>query len=634
MRVLAFDNDETVALRSDCAIFRRVGEVAEVSTAQTTADASRLLAARSYDAILMFVSSADAGSLAALATFRAAAPSAAIVLVAASVDESEVLCALRAGAQDCLLRDDVAIDGLPRLLQCAVERQRRLAALEAARIDAAHRATHDALTGLANRDLFLDQLDRALALGARYGRKTGVLFVDLDGFKDINDAYGHTLGDTLLRVVSARLLECVRRSDAVARLGGDEFVVLLPDVTSRRDVARVRDTILSCLRAPIEVDTTRSLRVDASVGGAMSPLDGVTVQALIDAADADMYRDKSQRRRSRSPLVTSAVGTGTMRSDDWPLAVARRDADGPDGLGRERRVRDSRLRESRLREGRMRDAVSRGEFEVHFQPIVDVLTNRVVCAESLLRWRDPVRGLLLPSDFLSLAEEAGLIVPIGEWVLREACRAVVDWRARLHHTSIRVSVNVSAVQFRERNFAARLARILTDTGCPPSALTLELTANTMVVDADVASRAMRELKSMGVRLLLDDFGIGFGSLAFVREAPVDGIKLDRQFVQSMLTDLRDHAIVASTIRLAQGLSIDVIAEGVESAAHARLLASLQCFAQQGAHYSPAVCRSEFEQLLTDAPGLWGLIGLPSEALVRAPNTNAPPRRSAERPVFR
>lgn len=596
LRVLVVDNDEAEAARSQEGLQARLGDRVATIHVDSLAKAIRTLMELPFDAIVLELAVHDAKSVATLAGVRGAAPSVPVVVYARDLDDSLVLRSLRAGAQECLSKRDTSPDGLARALAFAIERQRRLATLEAARSEAAHRATHDPLTGLANRELFLDQLERALAFGARYSRKTGLLFVDLDGFKAINDTLGHATGDLLLQAVSSRLLECVRRSDAVARLGGDEFVVLLPDVTSRRDVAYVRDTILRTLREPVPIGDGQTIICGASIGSAMSPLDGTTAAELLGASDTDMYRDKDVRKRGRTPTpmrsVTSVPGVaaaGDSTTDRTPATGDRREAGRPMDSVPHRR------------EARLREALRKGEFEVHFQPILDVVADRVVAAEALLRWRDPDRGLVLPTTFLPLAEDTGLIVPIGEQVLRTACEALVRWRAEGAPADLRMCVNISAVQLREHAFERRVAAILSETGCPADALTLELTENSTMVDGEVAIETLRALKALGVRLVVDDFGVGYASLTFLREAPVDGIKIDRRFVSQMIADQRDSAIVGALVRLARGLGLDVVAEGVESAEQSQRLARLQCFVQQGRHFSDAVPDAGMATLLQTAP---------------------------------
>ncbi len=580
LRVLLVENDDEAAIRSEAGLRSRLQSQLSVTRVASLADAMRALLESSFDAVVLELTVADASGVATLTGIRGASPTVPVVVYTEALDDALAIRVLRAGAHECLDKREHAPEALARMLAFAIERQQRITALEAARVEAAHRATHDPLTGLANRGLFLDQLERALAFGARYVRKTGLLFVDLDGFKTVNDTRGHALGDTLLKAVSARLLESVRRSDAVARLGGDEFVVLLPDVTSRRDVAFVKDTILNSLREPIDVGGGELLLVEASIGSAMSPLDGATAQDLLDAADADMYRVKVQRRRGRS--LTPALGTLALATDDELQAAATTATD---------------KSVSHRREARLRAAIDRGEFELFYQPVMDVVADRIVGAEALLRWRDPDRGVLSPSGFLGLAEDTGLIVPIGEQVLRDACRAVMQWRSRGLGDALRVGVNLSAVQLREHGFERRVAQILAETGCPAELITLELTENSTVVDGEMAMETLRALKGLGLRLVVDDFGVGHASLTFLREAPVDGIKIDRRFVSQMLVDQRDQAIVASMVRLARGLGLDVVAEGVENAEQAQRLARLQCVAQQGRHFSEALPLAAMTQRL-------------------------------------
>lgn len=577
LHVLLVDNDSAAAGRSEAGLRARLGEGVRVWRAPSLAQAIRMLLERAFDAVVIDLALDDATGIAALAGIRGAAPGVPVLVYTCELDDALAMRALRAGAHECLDKRATPPEALARMLAFAIERQRRIASLEAARNEAAHRATHDPLTGLANRTLFIDQLDRALAYGARYNRKTGLLFIDLDDFKNVNDAHGHALGDTLLRVVASRLTECVRKSDTVARLGGDEFVVLLPEVTSRRDVAHVRDSILAALNLPVDDAGGDRIEVLASIGTAMSPLDGTAAQDLLDAADTDMYREKYQRRHERRPMPAAGLP---------PLAAELDRVGSADSV-------------SHRRESRLRDGLAREEFEVFYQPILDVLADRVVGAEALLRWRDPDRGLLSPSGFLALAEDTGLIVPIGEFVLRDACRALVSWRALAPERNLQVAVNLSAVQLREQGFEGRVAQILEETGCPPSALTLELTENSTVIDGETAMETLRALKGLGVRLVVDDFGVGHASLTFLREAPVDGIKIDRRFVTQMLLDQRDQAIVSSMVRLARGLGLDVVAEGVENAEQAQRLARMQCTAQQGRHFSEAVPLPQLTRMILE-----------------------------------
>jgi diguanylate cyclase (GGDEF)-like protein len=571
----------------------RLGRVGALAHAPTCAIAERMLRAttttladlppmpgRGIDVVLLDPRLGDVSGLEAIDRLRRAAPTIPVVVVADSggwfadgEDGLELLALdlLARGAQELVAVDQTSPRELARLLERAIARHSVVAALERSREAAAHRATHDPLTGLPNRQLFLDRLEQAITLGARYGRKTGVLFIDLDDFKQVNDCYGHAVGDLLLASIAARLSHCVRKSDAVGRLGGDEFTVLLPDVRSRRDLLHVQRTITAALQAPHDLGQGLVLPSRASIGVAMAPLDGETPRALLEAADAAMYRAKQLPPPSmRSP----SSGEFAMRPGA-PLRGAGGGAAQP------------------IREGELRDALAGGEFTVHYQPIVDAMTERVVAAEALLRWASPRRGLLPAGAFLPLAEDTGLIVPIGDIVLEAAARAARGWQqppgARDDRTPpVRVHVNLSAVQLGERDLAARVARALHAADCPAELLTLEVSERMAMPDQAPVLDTLAELRRLGVRLVLDDFGVGSASLAFLREAPIHAMKIDRSFIARLTTDSRDVAIVAAMVRMARGLGLAAIAEGVETEAQARLLRFQRCGELQGWLFGEAV----------------------------------------------
>jgi diguanylate cyclase (GGDEF)-like protein len=539
LRVLLVDNDREAVARSEAALRRRLRERVAVRIAASLGEAIAMASRDIPDVIVLDPGVGPMDPVATLASMRAVAPTVPVVVQARTLDDSLALQLLRAGAQECLGKGAEA-EGLARSLGFALERQRRLAALDAERLQAAHRATHDPLTGLANRALFFDHLERALAYGGRHGTKTGVLYVDLDGFKGVNDRLGHAVGDGVLREVAQRLMECVRRSDLVARLGGDEFVVLLPDVLSRLDVARVRSAVLDRMAVPLALPgVAEPLGVGASVGEAMAPLDGTTALGLLEVADGAMYRAKGAHRRTGRVAVAPT----------WEAAL--------------------------------REAVPRGEILAHYQPIMAFPSGRLVSVEALARWRHPAHGVLSPAAFLQLAEDTGLVVPLGLEVLRQACREVVALRRHPALEALTLHANISGVQLREPTCARAVAAVLADTGCPAEALTLEVTETSALVEGTAALATMAALQAQGVHLVLDDFGVGHGSLQLLREAPVSGLKVDRRFVQRMLDDRRDWAIVTALLKLARGLGAEVVAEGVERPAQAHALARLGCQRQQG-----------------------------------------------------
>jgi len=576
-RVLLIENADEDANRSEGAMREDTGWQPVITRVRGLTEAIRALMHQRFDVIVLEWQSTDAEGLPALAGVRGAAPGVPVVVYSRSVDAESVLGAIRAGATECVAKAHLAPEALGTLLVAGIERHRRMLQLHQACHEAAHRATHDPLTGIANRALFLDQLDRALALGARYQRKTGVLFIDLDGFKAVNDTRGHAAGDVLLREVANRLLGCVRRSDTVARLGGDEFVMLLPDVTSRRDMALVKEQVLELMQKPVVLADGVPVPLGVSIGTAMSPLDGVDAEVLLEAADADMYREKMARRRAvqRAP--------GDLQS---PLQAPQ--------------IADS---VTRRRETRLRQALERGEITVYFQPILDVVAEQVTAVEALIRWVTPEGLVLLPDQFLPLAEDTGLIVPMGEAVLRQACTALVRWRgARTAPASgLELAVNLSTVQLREHGFAASVSRILAETNCPAGAVTFEITEQQADEDVEPAFDALRALVDRGAHLCVDDFGVGRASLTFLRDAPVDAIKIDRRFVASLATDVRDQAIVSSLVRLSGGLGLRISAAGVEHTAQSQHLARLHCTRQQGWLFGAPLPIAGVDHLLSARP---------------------------------
>jgi diguanylate cyclase (GGDEF)-like protein/PAS domain S-box-containing protein len=404
----------------------------------------------------------------------------------------------------------------------------RTVELEEAKARAQHLADHDALTGLPNRRLLEDRLTQALALSQRSGKQTAVMFVDLDRFKPINDTLGHAVGDRLLKEISLRLVNQLRVGDTVCRIGGDEFIVVLPDLKRSADVTQVAQKVIDQLSQPVLVDE-RELVVSCSIGIAVFPDDGRDAETLIRNADAAMYHAK-ELGRANYQFFTEKMN----------VAAARRLALETD----------------------LRRALARDELRVHYQPFVDAATGRVAGHEALVRWQHPERGLVMPGEFIPLAEETGLILGIGEWVLREACR----WATFIGSPAreLQVAVNLSPRQFNDPKLAQMVARALKDTGLPPRLLELEVTETLAMQHTDVALLTLKRLKQLGVSIAIDDFGTGYSSLAYLKRFPVDKLKIDRTFVAEAPIDRDQAAIVAAIVALAHALQIQVIAEGVES----------------------------------------------------------------------
>jgi diguanylate cyclase (GGDEF)-like protein/PAS domain S-box-containing protein len=410
-------------------------------------------------------------------------------------------------------------------------------------------AYHDALTGLPNRLLFTDRLSLAVSQAARHSQHLAVLFLDMDRFKVINDSLGHSLGDRLLQAVAERLLACVREADTVARLGGDEFTLLLPGVAHPADVARVAEKILEALKQPFKLEG-RELYCTASMGISLFPEDGADAETLVKNADTAMYRAKEQGRDNYQ-LYTPAMNASAI----------------------ERLQLESELRR----------ALSKNELEIHYQPVLDLATGRVYGLEALLRWRHPEKGLLGPSDFISLAEVTGLAVPMSSWILRTACAQARAWHAT--HPRLIVAVNLSARQFQQPDLVDTVKSALEDTGLPARSLDLEITETNAMQNAEATVATLRELKALGVRVSIDDFGIGYSSLSYLKRLPIDTLKIDQSFVRDITTDPDDAAIATAVIALAHTLKLRVVAEGVETEEQLAFLTARSCDRMQGYLFS-------------------------------------------------
>ena len=425
-----------------------------------------------------------------------------------------------------------------------------------------HLAQHDFLTDLPNRILLVDRLNHAMALAQRHHGKIAVLFLDLDGFKHVNDTFGHMLGDQLLQSVARRLTACVRNSDTVSRQGGDEFVIMLADDVHEQDVILIAEKILAALAAPYNIENLE-LQVSASIGIALYPTDGQDSETLIKHADTAMYHAKSSGRNCFQ-----------FFKDEMNLRAIERQS----------------------LEGNLRQALGRQEFVLHYQPRVNLDTGAITGVEALLRWQHPERGLMPASQFIPIAEECGLIVPIGKWVLREACRqsqAWIDAGLRLNA----IAVNVSAREFREKKFADHVSSILAETGLDPRRLEIELTENELMRHGKSSAVAHATLKKMGVRLTVDDFGTGYSSLSSLRAFPIDTMKIDQSFVRDVTIDEEDAAIVSAMIGMGSSLKHRVVAEGIETKGQLAFLRERRCEQGQGDYFSRPLRADEIAELL-------------------------------------
>lgn len=419
-------------------------------------------------------------------------------------------------------------------------------------------AHFDSLTGLPNRALLHDRLKQALAAASRHKKKLSLLFLDLDHFKNINDSLGHDTGDLLLQAVGERLQKCVREGDTVSRLGGDEFVIVLLDIQASGNAAFVAQKIIDELAAPFSLGE-HMLYVTSSIGISLYPEDGRNSDLLIRNADSAMYSAKTEGRN----------GYRFFTQDMNEHALARL------ALGSD-----------------LRQALTLGEFRLHYQPQVSPETGKIIGMEALIRWLHPVRGMVSPVDFIPLAEELGLIVTIGDWVLREACRQNRAWQVQ-GLPPVPVAVNLSALQFLQHNLPEKIRAILEETGLDPRYLELELTESTFMHDAEQTIAMLHALKAMGLQLAIDDFGTGYSSLSYLKRFPIDKLKIDQSFVRHLASDPDDAAIARTIISMGHSLRLEVIAEGVETAEQLAFLETEGCDQIQGYYFSKPLAAEEF-----------------------------------------
>ena len=425
-----------------------------------------------------------------------------------------------------------------------------------------HLAHHDFLTNLPNRILLNDRIAQAISSAKRNGSKMALLFLDLDNFKHINDSLGHATGDLLLRSVTNRLKECVRDTDTVSRQGGDEFVILLADDNDENNAALIAEKIIAAMSIPHHVAESE-LHITTSIGISVYPHDGTDAETLVKSADTAMYHAKDNGRNNyqffRSQMNTVAV-------------------------------------ERQFIEASLRLALERQEFVLHYQPKFSLRTGAITGVEALLRWEHPKWGLLFPGRFLKIAEESGLIVPIGHWVLREACTKTKQWLDS-DMAPITIAVNISALEFRHAGFFEGVSNILKDTGLKAACLELEITESVLMRDAESTTTILQKLKKLGVQLAVDDFGTGYSSLSYLQQFPIDVLKIDRSFVKEIVSVSDDGFIVSAIIGMGNSLKMRVVAEGVENQVQLSFLQVRDCEEGQGYLFSPPVIASELTAML-------------------------------------
>ena len=518
-----------------------------------------LLSTEKIDVLLLDLSLPDSHGLETFAKAYAHAPKVPIIVLTGNDDHALALLAVKAGAQDFLFKGKLDRELLIRSMQYSIERKRYQEQLE-------HQANYDVLTGLPNRNLLQDRLKRAV-FAQRNARPIAVVFIDLDHFKFINDSLGHTQGDKLLAIIAERLASIVREGDTVARLGGDEFVLVLNDQNKEDVIFRAMQRVLNKVSEPMTIDG-QELYITCSAGVSLYPADAPDVETLLKNADVAMYRAK-EHGRNNFQFYTPEMND----------------------LANERLALEHSLRR----------ALERNELLLHYQPKVNLETGMIVGAEALLRWQHPEWGLIAPERFIPIAEETGLIVQIGAWVIRTACNQARLWQdAGL--PPVIMSVNLSARQFRQESFVKVVTQILHETGLKPEQLEMELTESMLMHNANAAISILAGLKSIGVRLSLDDFGTGYSSLSYLSRLPIDTLKIDRSFVQHIGDqDECDNGILAQAIiSLGHSLNLTVIAEGVETGEQLKFLKAHQCDEVQGFYFCKPTVPAEFAKMLAES----------------------------------
>ena len=506
--------------------------------------------------VLLDLSLPDSFGLETFAKVYAHAPTVPIIVLTGNDDATVALSAVKGGAQDYLVKGRLDRELLLRAMHYSIERKRYQVQLE-------HQANYDSLTGLPNRTLLHDRLKQAV-YAQRTPRNIAVVFMDLDHFKFVNDSLGHSTGDKLLKAMGERLRAALREGDTVGRVGGDEFVLILADQNNEEVIFRAMQRISAKVAEPIVIDG-KELYVTCSAGISLYPQDGPDVDTLLKNADAAMYRAK-EHGRSNFQFYTSEM--------------------------------NERVNERLALEGALRRALEREEFLLHYQQKVDLRSGAIIGAEALVRWLHPEWGLVRPARFIALAEETGLIVPLGEWVLREACRQTRAWLDEGLKPGV-VSVNLSARQFRQQDLVRMVSRILEETRLDPAHLEMELTESMVMHNVEQAIATLQGLKSLGIRLSVDDFGTGYSSLSYLKDLPIDALKIDRSFVRDIGggAEAGEGVLAQAIISLGHNLHLKVIAEGVETDAQVRFLKRHGCDEVQGFLYGEPVAPESHARLL-------------------------------------
>ena len=567
-KILVIDDDEQVR-RVLLDLFCEVYNCHEVSSAEA---ALAVLADESFDLVISDINMGDMSGLELVPHVHSLSPDSVVLMISGQSNIETAIEAMHVGAFDYIMKPfdirhvEAAVERALKQCLLLVEKRRYKDELEkllqerTAEVD--RLAYYDTLTSLPNRTLFEDRLTQAVALAQRADKRVAVLFIALDQLKKVNDTLGHRAGDQLMQQVAGRLRDCVTESDTVARFGGDQFVLMLPEIETTQDALDVIASIQEALNPSFRLDR-QELFATASVGISFFPDDGKETSSLVKNAGAALYRAKK-------------AGGNEYRfyTADMHAKAAKR----------------FELETS------LRQAIDNHELLLHYQPRVAIDSLEIVGVEALVRWQHPQLGLVPPGDFIPLAEETGLILPIGEWVLREACRQNRAWQDK-GFACMRVGVNISARQFQQQHLAETVMRILEETDLGPECLELELTESSIMSNAEATIVVLTKLQTKGIAISVDDFGTGFSSLSYLKRLPIDSLKVDQSFVRDLATDPDDDALVMAIVSLAHTLRLRVVAEGVETAEQLRFLRLLRCDEIQGYLISKPLPVEGIERLL-------------------------------------
>ncbi|MEQ8290517.1 MAG: EAL domain-containing protein [Gammaproteobacteria bacterium] len=557
-RVLYIEDSRIDALKLTRSLGKEGKNRYQVDWAGSLQSALEMIRQRDFDVVITDLYLPDVSALNIVPSLLEAKNDLPIVVISGEDSEEIAIQVVNLGAQDCLVKDRADAYLVSRSIEYAIERKKIEKGLQ-------FLAQYDSLTGLANRMLFRERLNRAMIRADRHKKIVALIFIDLDRFKNINDSMGHDVGDQLLVEIATRLRQCTREGDTIARLGGDEFTIILEDISQISDASLVANKILDAMLEPVNINGFE-IFATPSMGITLYPIDDSNTKDLLRNADAAMYKAKEDGRNCYR------FYTSDMNRD---------------------------LEDRIVLENYLRHAIENHEFELHYQPKFNIQNNALIGAEALLRWHSPRHGMVSPAIFIPLAEETGLIHPITEWVVKEACQQNSSWQLK-GYPPIRMAINLSPKQFKRPNIARTIFNKIVFADLSPRYIELEITESALMEDVNKSNEILKELKKWGIQISIDDFGTGYSSLSYLKKFPIDTLKIDQSFVRDILEDKDDAAIVSAIIAMANSLRLNVIAEGVETGEQLNFLAAEGCNEVQGYFLGRPIPASEFEATFFDS----------------------------------